>query len=575
MKKKLSIISIFILLTMVLSAVWMPVQAQDSVDNLQLVLQDGVLEWQTGWKDQVSNLTIGYPDNRTTELTFTDGKAVQFDTTTLKDGVYTFRLVGFPLADYELLSQAALSEDGRDRILTNLSDLETHIWSGSFSVLDGIIYLPEAEDLSEETSIGIKDVVTADDAIITGSLCVGFDCVNGESFGFDTIRLKENNLRIRFLDTSNSAGFPTTDWQITINDSNSGGASYFAIDDIDGGRTPFKIEANAPSNSLYIEDYGRIGFGTNNPVVELHIADGDTPTVRLDQDGTSGWSPQVWDVAGNESNFFIRDATNGSKLPFRIQPSAPSSSLTIKNTGNIGFGTWLPETSLHIFDLDSAPTIRFDNGTYAWNVSGSASGFVVNDGTTDKNPFQILTGAESDSLVISTDGKVGIGTQAPQAELHVEGDAFVNGDIVLEGYISERSDVAAKENFKVVSGRQILDRLAELPITTWNYKGDASTLHIGPMAQDFYGSYGVGKDDKHLSALDVNGVALASIQELNRIVEEKDAQIANLEADLSSLNKRVQQLETGQSGSTLNLVLPFVFGLGGMVLGALFLSKRR
>ena len=232
MKKKLSIISIFILLTMVLSAVWMPVQAQDSVDNLQLVLQDGVLEWQTGWKDQVSNLTIGYPDNRTTEITFTDGKAVQFDTTTLKDGVYTFRLVGFPLADYELLSQAALSEDGRDRILTNLSDLETHIWSGSFSVVDGIIYLPEAEDLSEETSIGIKDAVTADDAIITGSLCVGFDCVNGESFGFDTIRLKENNLRIRFLDTSNSAGFPTTDWQITINDSNSGGASYFAIDDM-------------------------------------------------------------------------------------------------------------------------------------------------------------------------------------------------------------------------------------------------------------------------------------------------------------------------------------------------------
>jgi hypothetical protein len=59
------------------------------------------------------------------------------------------------------------------------------------------------------------------------------------------------------------------------------------------------------------------------------------------------------------------------------------------------------------------------------------------------------------------------------------------------------------------------------------------------------------------------------------MVEEKETQIAVLEADLTSLNKRVQQLENGQFGGTLNLVLPFVFGLGGMVLGALFLSKRR
>jgi hypothetical protein len=327
---------------------------------------------------------------------------------------------------------------------------------------------------------------------------------------------------------------------------------------------------------LFVSKYnGNIGFGTSTPVLELHIADGDTPGIRLDQDGSGGWGTYVWDVAANETNFFIRDVTGGSKLPFKIFPGAPTNSLTIDNTGNIGLGKWHAETNLHIYDLDSAPNIRFDNGTYVWNVSGSASGFVLNDGTTDKNPFQIMTGAESDSLVISTDGKVGIGTQAPQAELHVEGDAFVNGDIVLEGYISERSDVAAKENFKVVSGRQILDRLAELPITTWNYKDDTSTLHIGPMAQDFYGSYGVGKDEKHLSALDVNGVALASIQELNRMVEEKETQIAVLEADLTSLNKRVQQLENGQFGGTLNLVLPFVFGLGGMVLGALFLSKRR
>ena len=55
----------------------------------------------------------------------------------------------------------------------------------------------------------LADQVILDDLIVDGSACIGFDCVNGESFGFDTLRLKENNLRIKFQDTSSSASFPS------------------------------------------------------------------------------------------------------------------------------------------------------------------------------------------------------------------------------------------------------------------------------------------------------------------------------------------------------------------------------
>lgn len=192
------------------------------------------------------------------------------------------------------------------------------------------------------------DVVHLDDVIIDGSECVGFDCVNGESFGFDTIRLKENNLRIHFYDTSNTSNFPTNDWRILINDSNDGGASYFSVEDSTGGTRPFTVEAGAPNNALYVDDYGRVGFGTAIPSVELHSVDSDTPTLRLQQDGTGGWTPQTWDVAGNESNFFIRDVTHASSLPFRIQPGAPTSSFCIKNQGNVGIGTWDPVERLHV-----------------------------------------------------------------------------------------------------------------------------------------------------------------------------------------------------------------------------------
>ena len=54
----------------------------------------------------------------------------------------------------------------------------------------------------------ISGKAAAADLIVQGSACVGFDCVNNESFGFDTIRLKENNTRLTFFDTSSLSGFP-------------------------------------------------------------------------------------------------------------------------------------------------------------------------------------------------------------------------------------------------------------------------------------------------------------------------------------------------------------------------------
>jgi len=38
------------------------------------------------------------------------------------------------------------------------------------------------------------------DLIVDDSDCFGFDCLNGENFGFDTVCFMENNLRIHFDD---------------------------------------------------------------------------------------------------------------------------------------------------------------------------------------------------------------------------------------------------------------------------------------------------------------------------------------------------------------------------------------
>ena len=174
------------------------------------------------------------------------------------------------------------------------------------------------------------DQVFNDDLIVTQSACVGLDCVNDELFGFDTIRIKENNLRLHADDTSATASFPGTDWRLIFNDRTNGGANKFAVEDATDETTPFTIEGAAPSNSLYVDDGGRLGLGTNAPAVSVHTTFGNTPTLRLEQDGSSGFAAQTWDLAGNEANFFVRDTTNGSKLSFRIQPNSPQDSIYIK-----------------------------------------------------------------------------------------------------------------------------------------------------------------------------------------------------------------------------------------------------
>ncbi len=49
------------------------------------------------------------------------------------------------------------------------------------------------------------------------------------------------------------------------------------------------------------------------------------------------------------------------------------------------------------------------------------------------------------------------------------------------------------------------------------------------MSQDFSATFGVGEDNKHINMVDAFGVAMASIQALYEIVQEKDARIEALE----------------------------------------------
>jgi hypothetical protein len=146
------------------------------------------------------------------------------------------------------------------------------VQAGYFSILQGSIVQP----VDEATRAPQPRQTIAEDLWVVGRMCVGDDCSDAQTMPFETIRLDQNNAQIRFRDTSPTMGtFPTRDWRIQANDTSSGGGEYFAI--VDEGDTgsltivPFRIEAGAPANTLYLEDDGDVGIGTSNPATELHV----------------------------------------------------------------------------------------------------------------------------------------------------------------------------------------------------------------------------------------------------------------------------------------------------------------
>ena len=66
------------------------------------------------------------------------------------------------------------------------------------------------------------------------------------------------------------------------------------------------------------------------------------------------------------------------------------------------------------------------------------------------------------------------------------------------------------------------------------------------MAQDSHAAFGLGEDDKHISTIDTDGVALAAIQGLYEIVEEKESRISTLERRLKALESLVGKLTDRQ-----------------------------
>ena len=153
---------------------------------------------------------------------------------------------------------------------------------------------------------------------------------------------------------------------------------------------------------------------------------------------------------------------------------------------------------------------------------------------------------DSDTLAVTID--------AEEPQVTVEAEAIHSAVPIHAPAFETTSASAAKTGVEPVDPTQALEGVQSLEINTWEFTDGDGGRHLGPMAEDFAETFGVGNGDESIATVDADGVALAAIQGLAHRLEgrtdrlreqlaEKEARIGALEAENAAVRSRLATIE--------------------------------
>ena len=321
-----------------------------------------------------------------------------------------------------------------------------------------------------------------------------------------------------------------------------GAGSYF------GGVYPNSVAA----------DFGAIGGGIANTIQTgasySTIGGGNENTIQ-----TGVFESTIGGGVGNMIQTGAFESTIGGGLGNTIQPGAYDSAIGGGVYNTIRFGTY---ATIAGGDGNTVGNAASSKGTYA-NVGGGQNNAAEGNYATvpggvlnyAAGAFSFAAGRRAKALndgsfiwADATDADFGY-PGANTFQVRASGGVlfYANSAASIGVYLAPggnswapTSDRNAKENFRAIDPQEILAKVAALPVLDYNLKSQTNTIrHLGPMAQDFAAAFHLGEDDKHITTIDADGVALAAIQGLNLKLETENAA---LKARLEKLEKLVQKL---------------------------------
>jgi hypothetical protein len=321
---------------------------------------------------------------------------------------------------------------------------------------------------------------------------------------------------------------------------------------------PSLASAQTPDSVLAVSSGGQQVFRVNVDAGALFggVYDGDVSGTGIPAEGAGTrmmWYPRKgafraggisgtqWDAAniGDYSVAIGQDvrASASNAVAFGLRSTAAQQSSfaagednTASGAASVALGyhahTNARQGSFVFSDRSSVDTLRAGvNHSANWRTSGG---------------FRIFTASNLSTGVTIQSGSVVSNWGQSNAVISTSTGAYLH----TNGTWTNASDRNRKHSFAGVTGEDVLIRLRALPITTWTYNTeDASVRHLGPMAQDFRTAFGLGDDDKVISTVDADGVALAAAQALDARTVAQEARITALERENAELRARLARIE--------------------------------
>ena len=301
---------------------------------------------------------------------------------------------------------------------------------------------------------------------------------------------------------------------------------------------------------------GQIWSGVDTPLV----LDGSYSPSPFNPGEQKGAPLVLTNTDTSGSGLRVTTANNGVFID-----SADFSGVYVESAGFEALAVMSTAIGLRVYNALGDGVLIDTAGRYGGNFTGDQAG-VVAEGKNDIdlivgdfNNGRIISaplGANSDlflesneTVVVRLDRDQNIDPDSGTFQVR-NGDAATvfavheNGDVDVNGVMVHSSDRDRKENLVRVDAVKVLDLVSALPLYRWNFiEDEAHTMHLGPVAQDFYATFGLGNRDTHIAAVDADGVALAAIQGLYQLLEENDAVIAEQQRQLEALEERLAALE--------------------------------
>ena len=205
-----------------------------------------------------------------------------------------------------------------------------------------------------------------------------------------------------------------------------------------GGAWALSSALNLDSNTLVIEPASnRIGLGVTSPDAPLHIRFGAAGSASVLTN-----APLLLERNGDNFLSMLSPAANPSGVAFGRpgstltelmhgdllynDPAAPNglefrtggniNRMVIDSAGKVGIGTTAPAASLQLSDPSLSTLLVDRTGGSQFQIAAQST--ISRLGTINAFPLRMTTGG-NDRVTIDTAGNVGVGTVAPETNLHV------------------------------------------------------------------------------------------------------------------------------------------------------------